>query len=57
MSIIIAFCAGIAFMTLADSIADYISAKAIKIRAEAEAIGVQNKIKELKAEKRESTDE
>ena len=57
MSIILAFFCGIGICTLSDSIADYISAKAQKIEAEAEALKVQNKLKELRAEKGESTDE
>ena len=57
MSIIIAFFCGLCFYTLSDALADYISAKAQKIEAEAEALKVQSKLKELRAEKGESTDE
>ena len=53
MGIIVAFFCGLCFYTLADSIADYISAKASLIEAEAEALGVQNKLKELEIEKGE----
>mgnify|MGYP003571467278 CR=1 FL=1 len=48
MSIIIAFFCGICFTTLADSVADYISACASRIEAQAEAIKLENKAKALK---------
>ena len=51
MSIIIAFFCGLCFYTLSDAIADYISAKAQMIKAQAEALGVQNKLKELEEER------
>ena len=57
MSIILAFFCGIGICTLSDSVADYISAKVQMIKAQAEALGVQSKIKKLRAEKGESTDE
>ena len=53
MSIIIAFFCGLCFYTLSDAIADYISAKAEMIKAQAEALGVQSKLKEWQAEKGE----
>jgi len=45
MSTIIAFFCGICFATLADSIADYISACAKRIEAKAETIRLENKSK------------
>ena len=47
MSVIVAFFVGICFATLADSIADYISACAKKIEATAESIRIENKAKKL----------
>ena len=47
MSIIIAFFVGICFATLADSVADYISACAQRIEAQAEALRLENKAKKL----------
>ena len=47
MSIIIAFFVGICFATLADSIADYISACARRIEAQAEALKLENESKKL----------
>ena len=57
MSIIIAFFVGICFATLADSIADYISALAQKIEAQAEALRLENKSKKLELDKKENTTE
>ena len=53
MSFVIAFFCAFCFLTLADSVADYISAKAEMIKAQAEALGVQSKLKEWQAEKGE----
>ncbi|MBR1486327.1 MAG: hypothetical protein IJ597_03630 [Synergistaceae bacterium] len=53
MGIIIAFFCGLCFYTLADSLADYISAKAQHIEALAEQLSIQNKLKELEIEKGE----
>jgi len=47
MSVIVAFFIGICFSTLADSVADYISACAKKIEATAESIRLENKAKKL----------
>jgi len=63
MSIIIAFFCGICFTTLADSVADYISACAKRIEAQAEAIRFENKSKakvfgiDLKEETKNGTEE
>lgn len=66
MSIIIAFFCGICFTTLADSVADYISACAKRIEAQAETIRLENELKkskakavgvELKEEEKEETEE
>ena len=57
MPIIIAFFCGLCFYMLSESVADCISAKAQKIEAQAGALKVQGKLKELRAEKGESTDE
>ncbi len=63
MSIIIAFFCGICFTTLADSVADYISACAKRIEAQAEAIRLENKSKakvlgiDLKEETKNGTEE
>ena len=54
MAIVVAFFCGMCFFTLADSIADYISAQARLIESKAEALGVQNKLKELEIEKGEN---
>ena len=54
MAIVVAFFCGLCFYKLADSIADYISAQARLIESKAEALGVQNKIKELEIEKGEN---
>ena len=56
MSIIIAFFCGICFVTLADSVADYISACAQRIEAQAEAIRLENKSKALELDKNKKTD-
>ena len=56
MSIIIAFFCGICFATLADSVADYISACAQRIEAQAEAIRLENKSKALELDKNKKTD-
>ena len=56
MSIIIAFFCGICFATLADSVADYISACAQKIEAQAEALRLENKSKALELDKIKKTD-
>ena len=56
MSIIVAFFCGICFATLADSIADYISACAQKIEAQAEALRLENKSKALELDKIKKTD-
>ena len=50
MSIIIAFFCGMCFYTLADAIADYISAKALMIEAQAEKLKLDNKDRELEEE-------
>ena len=50
MAIIIAFFCGLCFYTLADSIADYISAKALMIEAQAEKLKLDNKDRELEEE-------
>ena len=52
MSIIIAFFCGMALITLADAIADYISAKAHEIEANAELLKLEN-IAKLKGEQHE----
>lgn len=57
MSIIVAFFCGMCFATLADSIADYISACAERIEAQAEAIRVENKSKSLALDKQEQEKE
>lgn len=46
MAIIIAFFCGMCFYTLADAIAEYISAKALMIEAQAELLRLNNKEKE-----------
>ena len=51
MSIIVAFFVGICFATLSDSVADYISACAQKIEAQAEAMKLENEAKKLALEK------
>ena len=56
MSIIIAFFCGICFSVLADSVADYISACAQKIEAQAEALRLENKSKALELDKIKKTD-
>ena len=56
MSIIIAFFCGICFATLADSVADYISACAQRIEAQAEAIRLENKSKTIELDKNKKTD-
>ena len=56
MSIIVAFFCGICFATLADSVADYISACAQRIEAQAEAIRLENKSKALELDKNKKTD-
>lgn len=53
MAIIIAFFCGMCFLTLSESIADYIEAKAQHLEAIAEQIKVQNKLEELRNEKGE----
>ena len=45
MAIIIAFFCGMCFLTLADSIADYIEAKADQIEAQAEKLKLDNEEK------------
>ena len=45
MSVIIAFFCGMCFTTLADSVADYISACAKRIEAQAEAVRLENQSK------------
>ncbi|MBR2207443.1 MAG: hypothetical protein IJ859_01390 [Synergistaceae bacterium] len=57
MSIIIAFFVGICFATLADSVADYISACAQRIEAQAEALKLENKSKKLELDKKANTTE
>ena len=57
MAIVVAFFCGLCFYTLADSIADYISAQARLIEAKAEALGVQNKLKELEIEQEQKKGE
>ena len=42
MSIIVAFFCGMCFFTLADSIADYISAQASLLESKAEALSIRN---------------
>ena len=57
MSIIIAFFCGLCFYTLADSIADYISAKARMLEAQADALKVQSRLRELEAERSNNNQE
>lgn len=56
MAIIIAFFCGMCFLTLADSIADYISAAAQRLETQAESLKVDAKLRELQAEKGEYFD-
>lgn len=51
MSIIVSFFCGLCFYTLSDALADYISAKARMLEAQADALKVQNRLRELEAEK------
>ena len=51
MSIIIAFFVGLCLSILSDAIADYISAKAQKLKAQAEALSIESKIKQINLEK------